>query len=165
VNKVSIVLGSESDVEIFRKVSQVLDDFRVPYDRRILSAHRTPDLLKDYVLQAEREGTRVFIAVAGMSAALPGVIASHTVRPVIGVPVAASSPVLGFDSMLSVVQMPPGIPVAAVAVNGGMNAGLLAVEILALADPALAEKLESFREKQRDKVLARDEEFRDQGGK
>jgi 5-(carboxyamino)imidazole ribonucleotide mutase len=165
VNKVSVILGSDSDVEVFRKVSAVLDDFSVPYERRILSAHRTPDLLKDYVLQAEREGTRVFIAVAGMSAALPGVIASHTVRPVIGVPVATNSSVLGFDSMLSVVQMPPGIPVAAVAVNGGTNAGLLAVEILALGDPALAEKLSSFRAKQRDKVATRDAEFREKGGK
>jgi 5-(carboxyamino)imidazole ribonucleotide mutase len=164
VNKVSVVLGSESDMEVFRKVSQVLDDFGVSYDRRILSAHRTPDLLKDHVLRAERGGTRVFIAVAGMSAALPGVIASHTVRPVIGVPVASNSPVLGFDSMLSMVQMPPGIPVAAVSVNGGMNAGLLAVEILALEDPSLAEKLTSFRSRQREKIAARDDEFRNKGG-
>jgi 5-(carboxyamino)imidazole ribonucleotide mutase len=165
VNKVSVILGSDSDMEVFRKVSQVLDEFGVTYDRRILSAHRTPDLLKDHVLRSEREGTRVFIAVAGMSAALPGVIASHTTRPVIGVPVAASSPVLGFDSMLSVVQMPPGIPVAAVSVNGGMNAGLLAVEILALDDPSLTEKIISFRAKQREKIAARDEEFRNKGGK
>jgi 5-(carboxyamino)imidazole ribonucleotide mutase len=152
-------------MEVFRKVSQVLDEFGVCYDRRILSAHRTPDLLKDHVLQSEREGTLVFIAVAGMSAALPGVIASHTTRPVIGVPAAASSPVLGFDSMLSVVQMPPGIPVAAVSVNGGMNAGLLAVEILALDDPSLTEKLTSFRAKQRERIAVRDEEFRNKGGK
>jgi len=165
VNKVSVILGSDSDVEVFRKVSQVLDDFDVPYERRIISAHRTPDILKDYVLHAERKGIQVFIAVAGMSAALPGVIASHTVRPVIGVPVATSSPVLGFDAMLSIIQMPPGVPVAAVAVNGGMNAGLLAVEILALADPALAEKLSTFRAKQRDKAVARDREFGEQGGK
>jgi 5-(carboxyamino)imidazole ribonucleotide mutase len=159
--KVSVILGSDSDIEIFQKVSQLLDDFGVPYDRRILSAHRTPESLKDFVLQAEAEGTQVFIAIAGMSAALPGVIASHTARPVIGVPVALSSPVMGFDSMLSVVQMPPGIPVAAVAINGGTNAGLLAVEILALADSPLAEKLASFRARQREKVLARDREFRE----
>lgn len=164
MNKVAVVLGSDSDMDVFRKVSQVLDDFGISYDRRILSAHRTPDLLKDHVLQAEREGTRVFIAIAGMSAALPGVIASHTIRPVIGVPVASSSPVLGFDSMLSMVQMPPGIPVAAVSVNGGMNAGLLAVEILALEDPSLAEKLRSFRGKQSEKTAARDDEFRKKGG-
>lgn len=164
MNKVAVVLGSDSDMEVFRKVSQVLDDFGISYDRRILSAHRTPDLLKDHVLQAEREGTRVFIAIAGMSAALPGVIASHTIRPVIGVPVASSSPVLGFDAMLSMVQMPPGIPVAAVSVNGGMNAGLLAVEILALEDPSLAEKLRSFRAKQSEKTAARDDEFRKKGG-
>jgi 5-(carboxyamino)imidazole ribonucleotide mutase len=143
----------------------VLDDFGVSYDRRILSAHRTPELLKNHVLEAEREGTRVFIAVAGMSAALPGVIASHTIRPVIGVPAASNSPVLGFDSMLSVVQMPPGIPVAAVSVNGGTNAGLLAVEILALDDPSLAAKLAAFRAKQRDKAAALDEDFRKRGGK
>jgi 5-(carboxyamino)imidazole ribonucleotide mutase len=152
-------------MEVFRKVSQVLDDFGVSYDRRILSAHRTPELLKNHVLEAEREGTRVFIAVAGMSAALPGVIASHTIRPVIGVPAASNSPVLGFDSMLSVVQMPPGIPVAAVSVNGGTNAGLLAVEILALDDPSLAAKLAAFRAKQRDKAAALDEDFRKRGGK
>jgi phosphoribosylaminoimidazole carboxylase PurE protein len=161
---VSIILGSDSDVEIYRKVAQVLEDFGVPFDRRILSAHRTPDDLRDYVARAEREGTRVFIAAAGMSAALPGTVAAHTLRPVIGVPVASSSPLRGFDSLLSVVQMPPGIPVAAVAVNGGANAGLLAVQILALTDPSLQEKLAAFRAKQRDKVLARDGEFREKGG-
>jgi 5-(carboxyamino)imidazole ribonucleotide mutase len=164
MHSVSIILGSDSDVEIYRKIAQVLDDFGVSFDRRILSAHRTPDDLRDYIARAEREGTRVFIAAAGMSAALPGTVAAHTLRPVIGVPAASGSPVLGFDSLLSVVQMPPGIPVAAVAVNGGVNAGLLAVQILALSDPSLEGKLAGHRAKQREKVLARDGEFREKGG-
>lgn len=163
MSKVSVILGSDSDIEIFNKTAAVLKDFGVPYEQRILSAHRTPDLLKAYVEHAEREGTLVFIAIAGMSAALPGVVASITTRPVIGVPVASSSPVLGFDSLLSVLQMPPGVPVAAVAVNGGMNAGLLAVEILALCDEKLSEKLAFFRREQRERIISRDGRFQNGG--
>jgi 5-(carboxyamino)imidazole ribonucleotide mutase len=159
MSKVAVILGSDSDVEVFDKVSAVLSDFEISFDQRIISAHRTPDLLKKYVTDAQKNGVKVFIAVAGMAAALPGVIASFTTRPVIGVPVALKSPVMAFDSVFSMLQMPPGVPVATVAVNGGMNAGLLAAEILALEDKAISEKLLSFKKAQKEKVVIKDQDF------
>lgn len=159
MNAVAVVLGSDSDIEIYKKVSAVLTEFDVSFEKRIISAHRTPDLLRDYVLNAEKNGIKVFIAIAGMAAALPGVIASFTTRPVIGVPVALKSPVMGFDSIFSMLQMPPGIPVATVAVNGGKNAGLLALEILALTDQDLSVRLKSFKVNQKESVVMKDQQF------
>ena len=156
MSKVSIILGSDSDIDICSKAASVLRDFDIPFEERILSAHRTPESLAAYVKEAEQKGVAVFIAIAGMSAALPGAVAAHTTRPVIGVPVAQGSPFMGFDALLSVVQMPPGVPVAAVAVNGGLNAGLLAVSILSVSDPRLAEKLVRYRKKQQENVLEKD---------
>jgi 5-(carboxyamino)imidazole ribonucleotide mutase len=158
---VSIILGSDSDIDVFKKASSVLEEFGIPYERRIISAHRTPEILKDYVEDARSRGVKVFIAMAGMSAALPGVVASLTTLPVIGVPVALNSTLLGFDSLLSMVQMPPGVPVATVAVNGGKNAALLAVEILALSDSELAQKLDAYRAEQQASIIEKDTRFRE----
>ncbi len=136
---VLIVLGSKTDIEVAAKACDTLDEFGVPYELRVCSAHRTPRALVKLVEESKAD---VFIAVAGMAAALPGVIAAHTIKPVIGLPVGGKVP---FDSLLSTVQMPPGIPVASVGVDRAENAALLAVEILALKDVALGEKLEAHR--------------------
>ena len=136
---VLVVLGSKSDIEVAGKTCDTLEEFGVPYELRVCSAHRSPRALVKLVDESKAD---VFIAVAGMAAALPGVIAAHTTRPVIGLPVGGKVP---FDSLLSTVQMPPGIPVAAVGVDRAENAALLAVQILALKHPALREKLEAHR--------------------
>ncbi len=159
MKKVAVILGSDSDIKISEKVTSVLSDFGILFEQRIISAHRTPKILKEYVEDAEKRGVKIFIAIAGMAAALPGVIASLTTLPTIGVPVASNSPVMGFDSIFSILQMPPGVPVATVAVNGGQNAALLAVEILALNDKNLSTKIKSYRETQKQKVVAKDQQF------
>ncbi|MBA7482916.1 5-(carboxyamino)imidazole ribonucleotide mutase [archaeon] len=142
--KVSVVLGSDSDREVGDKAVAMLDDFGVEHEFVVYSAHRDPDGLKKYV---DSSNASIFIAVAGLSAALPGVIASHTVRPVIGVPKEAKFG--GLDSLLSIVQMPPGVPVACVGIDNARNAALLAIEILALNDEGLKKKLEEYRERRR----------------
>lgn len=151
MNKITIILGSLSDKEIFEKGKTILDEFNVKYEVRVASAHRTPEKVEKIVKESAAD---LFIAIAGLSAALPGVIASHTVKPVIGVPV--ESKIGGLDALLSIVQMPPGIPVAAVGIDRGENAVLLAVEILALKDEDLKRKLEDYRQKMREKVEADD---------
>jgi len=157
MNEVSIIIGSDSDIPVLEDVVTMLDEFQVSYEKRILSAHRTPDILTNYVKSAEKNGTRVFIAIAGISAALPGVVASLTSKPVIGVPVYKSGGAFsGMDSLLSIVQMPPGVPVAAVSVNGGKNAALLALRILALENNNIGSKLVKYSEKQKNKVLEKD---------
>ena len=142
--KVSIVMGSESDRDVAVKAADVLSDFGVEHEMVIRSAHRDPDGLKKYV---DSSDASIFIAVAGLSAALPGAIASHTVRPVVGVPKEAK--LGGLDSLLSIAQMPPGIPVACVGIDNSRNAALLAIEILALNDKELEEKLDNYRENRR----------------
>lgn len=142
--KVSVVLGSDSDREVGDKAVDILDDFGVEHELVVYSAHRDPDGLKGYV---DSSDASIFIAVAGLSAALPGAIASHTVRPVIGVPKEAK--LGGLDSLLSIVQMPPGVPVACVGVDNARNAALLAIEVLALQDGGLKKKLEEYRERKR----------------
>ena len=137
---VLIVLGSKSDAEVGKQASSFLDQFGVGYDMVVASAHRTPDLLRDLIRNTT---ARVFIAIAGLSAALPGTIAAHTTKPVIGVPVSGK---LNLDAVLSVSQMPPGVPVAAVGLDRGENAAILAVEILALRDERLVDKLKEHRE-------------------
>ncbi len=159
---VSVILGSDSDRDIYSGIASTLNGFGIPHEKRIISAHRTPDILEKYVAEAEKKGIRIFIAVAGMAAALPGVIASLTTLPVIGVPVAHSSPVMGMDSLLSMVQMPPGVPVATVALNGGRNAAIVAAEILALSDEYLARKVKELREAQRQKVIEKDNAFKNE---
>jgi 5-(carboxyamino)imidazole ribonucleotide mutase len=142
--KVSVVLGSDSDREVGDKAVAMLETFGVEHELIVYSAHRDPDGLKKYV---DSSDASIFIAVAGLSAALPGAIASHTVRPVIGVPKEAK--LGGLDSLLSIVQMPPGVPVACVGVDNARNAALLAIEILALNDEGLKKKLEEYRERRR----------------
>lgn len=144
---VLVVLGSKSDSEIGKKVTAVLDDFGIDSEMVIASAHRTPDHLREIVRSSD---ARIFIAVAGLSAALPGAIAAHTVRPVIGVPVSGK---VNLDSILSVTQMPPGVPVAAVGLDRGENAALLAVQMLALNDEDLSVKLQEHRKKLAEWVL------------
>jgi 5-(carboxyamino)imidazole ribonucleotide mutase len=145
--KIQIILGSESDMPIAEKAKKILDEFSVKYNIKVASAHRTPDYLKELV---EKSDADIFIGFAGLSAALPGTIAAHTIKPVIGVPVSGK---VNFDAILSIVQMPPGIPVAAVGLDRGDNAALLAIEILSIQDKKLAEKLNKYREKMRKKIL------------
>ena len=150
--KVGVIMGSTSDLEVMTPAFEVLEEFGVPFEKRVISAHRAPDVLADYAKTAQERGLGVIIAGAGGAAHLPGVTAAFTTIPVIGVPVCGKA-FGGMDALLSMVQMPSGIPVATVAVNGAKNAGLLAISILALGEPALAEKLKAFRAAQRDKIL------------
>ena len=138
-------MGSTSDWEVMAAAAETLEAFGIPYEKRVVSAHRTPDLLVEYAKTARGRGIEVIIAGAGMAAALPGVIAASTTLPVIGVPIKGSA-FDGMDAMLSIIQMPPGIPVATVGVNGAMNAAILAVEIMALADASLAEKMKNYKD-------------------
>lgn len=151
---VSVIMGSASDWDIMSSATKILEEFDIPYEARVLSAHRTPDVLKEYVKFAEERGVEVFIAGAGMAAALPGVVASCTVLPVLGVPV-PSGALNGVDALYSIVQMPPGIPVGCLAIGkaGATNAGLLAVAILSLKRQELRDKLIAYRERQAKKVL------------
>jgi phosphoribosylaminoimidazole carboxylase PurE protein len=149
--KVGIVLGSSSDWPTVEACYKQLKEFGIEAEVRVLSAHRTPDKLRDYVVDGESRGVAVFIAAAGMAAALPGAIAAHTIRPVIGIPI-ASAPLQGIDSLLSMVQMPPGVPVATVTIGpaGAKNAAILAAQILALGNPQLGERLQLLKSNQAD---------------
>jgi len=151
--KVAIIMGSESDAEEMKPASEVLNELGIKNESRVISAHRTPDRLREYILNAEKNGVKVFIGGAGMAAALPGVIAAHTHLPVLGVPIESKS-LKGMDSLLSIVQMPPGIPVGALAIGsaGSKNAGLLAAAILSVSDQEIENKLKDYRKKQTDKV-------------
>jgi len=142
---VGIVMGSDSDLPVMSKAADILTELQVPFEITIVSAHRTPARLTDYALQAAARGIRVIIAGAGGSAHLPGMVAAQTVLPVIGVPVQTKA-LGGVDSLYSIVQMPPGIPVATVAINGALNAGLLAAKILAVSDPGLSARLTDYSE-------------------
>lgn len=150
--KVSIIMGSKSDWEVMSAACSTLDDFGVPYEKKVISAHRTPAFFSEYMATARDRGVGVVIAGAGGAAHLPGMAAALTTLPVIGVPVRGQS-FAGLDSLLSIVQMPPGVPVATMAVNGAKNAALYAISMLALSDAALASKLENFREAQAEAVL------------
>lgn len=138
-------MGSTSDLPVMEKAMKFLDDMEVPFEVNALSAHRTPDAVEKFAKEAAGRGLKVIIAGAGMAAALPGVIAASTTLPVIGVPIKGSA-FDGMDAMLSIIQMPPGIPVATVGVNGAMNGAILAVEIMALADASLAEKMKNYKD-------------------
>ena len=155
MKKVGIVMGSDSDLPILEKAMAVLDGFGVPYETHVYSAHRTPDQAINFARTAKDTGFGVMIAAAGMAAHLAGVIAANTTLPVIGIP--CKSQVLeGMDALLATVQMPSGIPVATVAINGGANAALLATQILALSDAELANKLQAKRDKDTATVLEKD---------
>lgn len=149
--KVSIIMGSYSDKDIAFDVIGALKMFDVPYDVVVYSAHRTPDEVVEYVKKQEGEGTEVFVSIAGKAAHLGGVIAAHTTRPVIGVP-GKTSVGGGMDSLLSTVQMPSGVPVATVAINGGINAGILAAQILSVGDKAIKEKLLAYKKQLQEDV-------------
>ena len=150
--KVAVIMGSTSDYEIMSAAIEILEKFGVGYEKKVISAHRTPDLMCEYAKSARDRGIGVIIAGAGGAAHVAGVVAGMTTVPVIGVPIQTKA-LGGMDSLLSIVQMPGGIPVATMAINGAKNAGLLAVEILALSDSSLADKLLEFRKEQTRKVL------------
>ena len=150
-------MGSTSDLPVMEKTADILNSFSIPFEMNALSAHRTPDEVEKFAKNAEKRGIKVIIAAAGMAAHLPGVIAAMTPLPVIGVPIKGS--LEGLDSLLAIVQMPPGIPVATVAINGARNAGILAAQIIATGDPALAEKMVLFKEELKDKIIKANEEL------
>lgn len=143
---VAILMGSASDADVMKKAEDALGEFGVAVESNVISAHRKPEALVAYIKDANSRGVGAFICGAGMAAALPGVVAAHTSKPVIGVPIESGS-LKGLDALLSIVQMPPNVPVATVAVNGARNAGILAVQILATSDVALAEKVDAFKAK------------------
>lgn len=152
MEKVGIIMGSTSDWETMSEAAKALEEFGVAYEKRVVSAHRTPDLLVEYAKTARERGLQVIVAGAGGAAHLPGMVASMTTLPVVGVPV-KSKALGGLDSLLSIVQMPAGVPVATVAIGGARNAALVAVSILALQDEKLAKALQRFRENQTETVL------------
>jgi 5-(carboxyamino)imidazole ribonucleotide mutase len=149
---VAILMGSASDAEVMEPARQILKEFNIHCEVKVLSAHRTPEQTMAYVKAARERGTKIIIAAAGGAAHLPGVVAAYTTLPVIGVPI-KSKALNGMDSLLSIVQMPAGIPVATVAIDGASNAGILAIEILALSNSELTSKLEIYRTKMQEKVL------------
>ncbi|MCA9825623.1 MAG: 5-(carboxyamino)imidazole ribonucleotide mutase [Dehalococcoidia bacterium] len=156
---VGIVMGSSSDLPVMEAAAEVLEELAVPHEVRVVSAHRTPERMIAYGKEAAGRGLKVIIAGAGGAAHLPGMLASVTTLPVIGVPVALKT-LDGLDSLLSIVQMPNGIPVATVAIGGARNAGILAARILATSDPELAKKLEAFAAENNARAVAMDEEVR-----
>jgi 5-(carboxyamino)imidazole ribonucleotide mutase len=147
---VSIIMGSTSDLPVMEKAMKFLNDMQIPFEVNALSAHRTPDAVEQFAKGAQKRGIQVIIAGAGMAAALPGVIAASTTLPVIGVPIKGMLD--GLDAMLSIIQMPPGIPVATVGVNGAMNAAILAVEIMALSNQEMAQRLAAYKSGLGDKI-------------
>ena len=157
VPKVSIIMGSTSDLDVMAKAAKLLDEFKIPFEMNALSAHRTPEEVEVFAKGAKDRGIKVIIAGAGMAAHLPGVIAAMTPLPVIGVPINAS--LSGFDSILAILQMPPGIPVATVAVNGAMNAAILAVQMMATGDEALMQKLLEYKESLKQKIVKANKEL------
>ena len=155
--KVSIIMGSTSDLPVMEKAAKVLNDFKIPFEINALSAHRTPEEVEKFAKGAFDRGIKAIIAGAGMAAHLPGVIAAMTPVPVIGVPINASLD--GMDALLSIAQMPPGIPVATVGINGAMNAGILAGQILAIGDEELQKNVIAFKESLKEKIVKANEEL------
>lgn len=152
-------MGSTSDLPVMEAAAKFLNDMQIPFELHALSAHRTPEAVELFAKEAKSRGIVVIIAAAGMAAHLPGVIAAMTSLPVIGVPI--NSSLHGIDAALSIMQMPPGIPVATVAINGALNAGILAAQILATADATLAEKLEGYKEELKKKIVIANEELKE----
>lgn len=149
---VGIIMGSQSDLTVMKEAAQFLEELKIPFELTIVSAHRTPKRMVDYAGTARSRGLRVIVAGAGGAAHLPGMIASMTSLPVIGVPVKSSNSIDGWDSVLSILQMPSGVPVATVALNGAKNAGILAAQILGATDAGIARKLDRFKESLQEKV-------------
>ena len=161
-NKIGVIMGSDSDLPVMKESCEILEKFELPYEVEIVSAHRTPDKMYQYAKDARNRGLGAIIAGAGGAAHLPGMVASLTTLPVIGVPIKTSS-LNGEDSLHSIVQMPGGIPVATVAINGAKNAGLLAVRILAHHNEQLADKLERYQQQNKEQVLNKDRELQRSG--
>ena len=156
---VSIIMGSTSDLPVMEKAAQLLDEMQIPFEINALSAHRTPEAVEAFAKGARDRGLKVIIAAAGMAAALPGVIAANTTLPVIGVPVKGSM-LDGVDALYSIIQMPAGIPVATVAINGAMNAAILAVQMLALSDEELAARFAAYQEGLKQKIVKANEDLK-----
>lgn len=155
---VSIIMGSTSDLPVMEKAAQFLNDMKVPFEINALSAHRTPEAVETFAKNAKDRGIKVIISAAGMAAHLPGVIASMTTLPVIGVPIKASLD--GMDALLAIVQMPPGIPVATVGINGSLNAAILALQMIATGDEEVQNKLHNYKEGLKDKITEANEELK-----
>ena len=160
--QVSIVMGSDSDLPVMKKAAEMLEKFGISYEMTIISAHRMPDVFFDYAKTAEERGIKVIIAGAGGAAHLPGMCAAIFPLPVIGIPISTKN-VGGVDSLYSIVQMPSGIPVATVAIDGAANAGILAAKILAVSDPSLVEKLKAYKEELKNGVMAKKEKIENIG--
>ena len=161
---VAVVMGSDSDLPVMKKAFAVLDDFGVSYDAALASAHRTPEKLSRFVADEEKKGASVFIAGAGMAAALPGVVASLTTKPVVGIALSGAK-LDGMDALLSIVQMPSGMPVATVAIDGAKNAALLAIQMGALSDEGLAAKYRTYREDMARAIYEKDEKLQKELGR
>ncbi len=154
---VSIIMGSTSDLPVLEKAAKLFDEFEIPFELNTLSAHRTPEEVTAFATSAKERGLKVIIAAAGMAAHLPGVIAAQTTVPVIGVPI--KSTLEGMDALLAIVQMPPGIPVATVGINAGLNAAILAIQMLALSDEKIAAKLETYKKNLAKKIVKANEDL------
>lgn len=157
---VSIIMGSTSDMPVMQEAAKVLDELEIPFEINALSAHRTPELVMDFATKARDKGIRVIIAGAGGAAHLPGVVAAFTTLPIIGVPCRSSISLDGWDSVLSILQMPPGIPVATVGLDGARNAGILASQILATADEGVHEKVSAFKNNLKSKITKANEDLK-----
>lgn len=164
MSKVGIVMGSDSDLKVMGKAADMLEKLGIEYEMTVISAHREPDVFFEYAKSAEEKGFKVIIAGAGMAAHLPGMCAAIFPMPVIGIPMKTSD-LGGVDSLYSIVQMPSGIPVATVAINGGANAGILAAKILAVSDPELLARLKAYSEELKEQVVAKDAKLQETGWK
>jgi len=150
---IGIIMGSKSDYDIMREATTILDELQIPYETKVVSAHRTPQYMFNYAQEAHSRGIKVIIAGAGGAAHLPGMVAAITPLPVIGVPIKSSNSIDGWDSLLSIVQMPKGVPVATVAVNGALNAGILAAQIMSTSDANIVAKIQAYKNGLADKVM------------
>jgi len=159
MKKVAVIMGSDSDLPVLEKVFRKLKDFGIPFEAHVMSAHRTPAKAAEFAVNAQKNGFGVIIAAAGMAAHLAGVLAAHTILPVIGIPIKSSLD--GLDALLAMVQMPPGIPVGTVAIDGADNAAILAVQILAVSDEALSEKLKAMKADMEKKVIEKDNQLQE----
>lgn len=162
---IGIIMGSQSDLRIMKDAAEVLEELNVPYELTIVSAHRTPQRLMDYASAARTRGLKVIVAGAGGAAHLPGMVASVTILPVIGVPIKSSNSIDGWDSTLSILQMPAGVPVATVALDGARNAGILAAQIIAISDKELSKRLDKFKKALKIKVEAAAKNIESKGWK
>jgi len=161
--RIGIIMGSDSDLSVMQAAADILKQFEISHEVTVVSAHRTPERMREYAQSARSRGLQVIIAGAGGAAHLPGMVASQTTLPVIGVPIKSSNSIDGWDSVLSILQMPNGVPVATVALNAAKNAGILAAQILGATDTNIADKLKSFKESMESDVLTKVEQLRQEG--